>query len=211
MSPLYLFCCISLFLLLPICKATDFYSLSAEDIFGNHVDFNSLRGKVLMIVNIPFECRFTESIYEDLQGLTDELSGLDTFRILLFMSDQFGGLYQPCDEKQIRKSKKKIAQLPFQIFEKIDVLGTDAHPVFKYLAKESKIKPDKHFYKYLVDHHGNVAEVFQPRVSVVEEAYDTIFKYVETTVNDAMGNMSNMMKEHDEEKRMKKPKKKKHH
>ena len=63
----------------------------------------------------------------------------------------------------------------------------------------------------MVDHHGNVAEVFQPRVSVVEEAYDTIFKYVETTVNDAMGNMSNMMKEHDEEKRMKKSKKKKHH
>ena len=164
-----------------------------------------------MIVNTPFECRFTDSIYEDLQGLTDELSGLDTFRILLFMSDEFGGVYQHCDEKQIRKSKKKIAQLPFQVFKKIDVLGTNAHPVFKYLVKESKIKPENHFYKYLIDHHGNVAEVFQPGVSVVEEAYDTIFKYVETTVNDAMGNMSNMMKEHDEEKRMKKSKKKKHH
>ena len=212
MSPLYLFCCILSFLILPICKASEFYSLSAEDILGNQVDFDSLRGKVLMIVNIPFECRFTDSIYEDLQGLTDELSGLDTFRILLFMSDEFGGVYQPCDGKQIRKSKKKIAQLPFQVFKKIDVLGTNAHPVFKYLVKESKIKPDNHFYKYLVDHHGNVAEVFQPHVSVVEEAYDTIFKYVETTLNDAMGNMSNMMKELDEEKKGgKKSKKKKRH
>ena len=77
------------------------------------------------------------------------------------------------------------------------------------MVKESKIKPDNHFYKYLVDHHGNVAEVFLPGVSVIEEAYDTIFKYVETTVNDAMGNMSNMMKELDEEKKGKKKSRKK--
>ena len=36
-----------------------------------------------MIMNIPYECRFEDKIYQDLQGLDEELSGLQTFKILL--------------------------------------------------------------------------------------------------------------------------------
>ena len=90
------------------CAAKDFYSLSEKDIFGNQIDFQTFQGRVLLIVNIPFECRFTDAIYEDLRGLNDELAGFETFKILVFMSDQFGGPYPGCDDKYITRHKKKL-------------------------------------------------------------------------------------------------------
>ena len=173
--------------------ANSFYSLSAKDIFGNKVDFQTFQGRVVFIMNIPFECRFTDQIYKDLQGLDEELSGLQTFKILLFMSDQFGGLYLPCDEKYITKNKKKLLRSPFQIIKKTDVVGTKSHPVFEHLIKESQIKPKENFYAYLIDSDGTVSEVFPPSISLIHEAYDTIFKYVKTTMDDAMGQMENML------------------
>ena len=207
---LFLFICKLILLLsaLGICKAGDFYSLSAKDIFGKHVDFTSFQGKVVLVVNLPFECRFTDSVYEDLQGLYTELSGLETFTILGFMSDQFGGLYPPCDEKQILKYKKKKLPFDFPIFKKVNVVDPGAHPVFKYLTKESQITPDGNFYKYLIDHHGKVSEVFPPHVSILDEAFETISKYAELTLEEAMSNMSKMIKEFDKEEKEAKRKKK---
>ena len=173
--------------------ASSFYSLSAKDIFGNPIDFKSFQGKVVMIMNIPYECRFEDKIYQDLQGLDEELSGLQTFKILLFMSDQFDTLYLPCDEKYITKNRKMLRRSPFQIIKKTDVVGKKSHPVFEHLTKESQIKPKENFYAYLVDSDGTVAEVFPPSISLIHEAYDTIFKYVKTTMDDAMGQMESML------------------
>ena len=211
---LFVKCFISILFAVSFCSATDFYSLSAEDIFGNQIDFQSFQGKVVIIVNIPFECRFADSIYGDLEGLHAELGGLDTLKILVFMSDQFGGLYPPCDQKQVKhllKLKKKLSYLPFQIFKKTDVIGLKSHPVFKYLVKKSKIKPDGNFYKYLIDHYGTVAEVFPPNMSVVGEAYDLIYKYVKLTLDDALGNMKNIINDLKEEEKDDNRKKKTRH
>jgi glutathione peroxidase len=173
--------------------ANSFYSLSAKDIFGRPIDFEALRGKVVLIMNIPFECRFSDKIYQDLQGLEEELSGLQTFKILLFMSDQFGGLYLPCDEKYITKNKKKLLRSPFQIIEKTDVVGKKSHPVFEHLIKETQIKPKANFYAYLIDSDGTLVEVFPPSISLIHEAYDIIFKCVKTTMDNAMSEMENMI------------------
>ena len=177
--------------LLSICYAKEFYSLSAKDIFGKHVDFTSYIGKVVLIVNIPSECRFNEPAHAELQYLHSELSGLATFEILGFMSDDFGGLYPPCDKKQILKLKDK--ELMMQLFKKVNVIGSETHPVFKYLAKESSIKPNGYFFKYLIDHKGNLAEVYPPNISLVEGAYQEIEQYVGVTRDDMLGNMKEML------------------
>ena len=80
-----------------------------------------------------------------------------------------------------------------QLFKKVNVIGSEAHPVFKYLAKESSVKPNGYFFKYLIDHNGKIAEVYPPNISLVEGAYDEIEKYVSVTREDMLGSMKKML------------------
>ena len=192
---LFLFACFT------IGRAKDFYSYSAKDIFGDEVDFETFRDKTVLIVNVPNECRFANSEYNDLQSLSNNLAGMGTFKILAFQSDDFGGLHgSPCtpsDLKQLIKKKKKNKSDfdDIKLFKLTNVIGADAHPLFKYLRRESSIKPDGYFYKYLVDIDGKVSEVFPPTVSVINEAFTTIESYVSLSLNIAEKNMEKLMKE----------------
>ena len=60
---------------------------------------------------------------------------------------------------------------------KIQTIGENAHPLWRYLAKESGVEPLWNFYKYLIDHTGKFVKVWDVERSV-DEAYDTIAKYV---------------------------------
>lgn len=136
----------------------DFYSLSALDELGNVMLFESLRGKVVIIVNVASLCGFTPQ-YSDLQYLYEKYQkqGLE---ILAFPCNQFGG-QEPSDHSSIAKFVRSSFNVTFPILQKIMVNGTDAHPVYKYL------KEQKHgalgfkgirwnFEKFLVDRLGHV-------------------------------------------------------
>ena len=64
------------------------------------------------------------------------------------------------------------------MFEKIDVNGENAHPLYKFLRKEAKgIFSDKikwNFTKFLIDSHGNVIKRYAPT-----EKPDKIKKHIE--------------------------------
>lgn len=139
-------------------ETTDFYSLSALDELGNTKHFESLRGKVVIIVNVASLCGFTPQ-YSDLQYLYEKYQkqGLE---ILAFPCNQFGG-QEPSDHSSIEKYVRSTFKVTFPILQKILVNGVDAHPVYKYM------KEQKHgalgfkgirwnFEKFLVDRRGNV-------------------------------------------------------
>ena len=46
------------------------------------------------------------------------------------------------------------------MFAKTNVIGEDAHPVWRHLAAKSGTEPNWNFFMYLVDHRGKVAKVF---------------------------------------------------
>ena len=152
------------------------YSFSATNIYHEEVSLDSFSGQVVLIVNVASECGYTDSHYKDLQRIYKNLGQDDYFTILGFPCNQFGG-QEPHDEKVIEKLLKEKYKIEFPMFSKVDVIGELAHPLWKYLVKVSGISPNWNFFKYLVDHTGKVVEVFQTRTSV-EEAYDTISKYV---------------------------------
>ena len=184
------------FLLLPfileVCIAVSFYSMpygNKPDVFGNTFNFKSLQGNVVLVVNIPFDCKLTDPIYDDLRYVHNELNKKGEFIILFFMSEQFSGSNPSCDEKQIRKQKKMLSRLPFKIFKAQKLTGPHAHPLFKFLVKESNVNPDGDFFKYLIDHQGNVAEVFRPNQTIIGEPCSTMTSYMKKSMGGIFGNL----------------------
>lgn len=110
------------------------YDFIANDINEEQVSFNDYQGKVLLIVNTASKCGFTPQ-YEDLQRLYDKYQskGLE---ILGFPCNQFME-QEPGKSDEIKTFCSLNYGVNFPIFEKIDVNGKFAHPLFKYLKEEA--------------------------------------------------------------------------
>ena len=135
-----------------------FYDFKANDINGKEVSMSSYEGKVVLIVNVASGCRFTPQ-YEGLQKLYDEHKekGLE---ILAFPCNQFGE-QEKGDGEEIKNFCEKNYSITFPIFEKVEVNGNDAHPIFKFIKEQKKgfmgtesIKWN--FSKFLLSKNGEV-------------------------------------------------------
>ncbi|MBO4348137.1 MAG: glutathione peroxidase [Candidatus Methanomethylophilaceae archaeon] len=109
------------------------FSLKARD--GSDVPLSNYKGKVLLIVNTATGCGFTPQ-YEDLQKIYDQFQdkGLE---ILDFPCNQFKE-QAPGTDEEIHAFCKGRFGITFPQFSKIDVIGEDASPLFKYLSANTK-------------------------------------------------------------------------
>tara|TARA_Y100001958_G_C21219693_1_gene545088 strand:+ start:1175 stop:1663 length:489 start_codon:yes stop_codon:yes gene_type:complete len=135
-----------------------FYDFKANDINGKEVPMSSYEGKVVLIVNVASSCGFTPQ-YEGLQKLYDEHKekGLE---ILAFPCNQFGK-QENGNTEEIKNFCEKNYSITFPIFEKVEVNGNDAHPIFKFIKEQKKgfmgtesIKWN--FSKFLLSKYGEV-------------------------------------------------------
>ena len=135
-----------------------FYDFKANDINGKEVSMSNYEGKVVLIVNVASSCGFTPQ-YEGLQKLYDEHKeqGLE---ILAFPCNQFGEQEKGGGE-EIKNFCEKNYSITFPIFEKVEVNGNDAHPIFKFIKEQKKgfmgtesIKWN--FSKFLLNRNGEV-------------------------------------------------------
>lgn len=147
------------------------YSLSFTDINGNEVDLEPFRGKPALIVNTASKCGFTPQ-YEGLQKLHEELGPLGLV-VLGFPCDQFGH-QEPGDNAQIEEFCSTKYKVSFPLAAKIDVNGTDTHPVFKFVKEHSdamlgsRIKWN--FTKFLVSPDGTTVQRFAPTTNPADLA-----------------------------------------
>ena len=154
-------------------EESEFYSLSAKNIYGEEVSLDSFRGKVVLVVNVASRCGFTRSTYKELQQMYRDLGAEDYFTILAFPCNQYGE-QEPDSDKVIEKFVKDQFDVKFPMFSKVDVIGGNAHPIWQFLVKSTGTTPTWNFFKYLVDHTGKVVEVFPTRDSLWKyDAYDT--------------------------------------
>ncbi|MGF6753950.1 glutathione peroxidase [Paraburkholderia sp. GAS334] len=143
---------------------TSIYTFSARTLGGDTIGLDRYQGKVLLIVNTASECGFTPQ-YAGLQKLQDEYAsrGLE---VLGFPCNQFGK-QEPGDAAQIGTFCEKNYGVSFQMFDKIDVNGADAHPLYKYLTGEAPgllgLEAIKwNFTKFLVGRDGTVLKRYAP-------------------------------------------------
>ena len=144
--------------------ANTVYEFSSKTLDGKPLSLADFQGKVLLIVNTASKCGFTPQ-YEGLQELHKEL-GQQGLVIIGFPCNQFGG-QEPGTEDVIASFCQKNYGVDFLMSEKVDVKGSDAHPLFKYLTSQAKgilgteaIKWN--FTKFLVRKNGEVYDRYAP-------------------------------------------------
>lgn len=110
-------------------------------------------GKVVLVVNTASLCGYTPQ-YEGLETLFDRYRARGLV-VLGFPSNQFGG-QEPGSNRQIAEFCANTFGVRFPMFARTVVTGSDAHPLFSELARQSGTAPRWNFHKYLVGRDGRL-------------------------------------------------------
>ncbi len=139
---------------------TDF---TATSLAGQETPLAEYAGKVVLVVNTASQCGFTPQ-YEGLEKLWQEHQQ-DGLVVLGFPCNQFGG-QEPGSAEAIGAFCQKNYGVTFPMFEKVDVNGDNAHPLYQWLrSQKSGLMGDKirwNFTKYLVGRDGKVIKRYAP-------------------------------------------------
>ncbi|XP_068624250.1 juvenile hormone epoxide hydrolase-like [Battus philenor] len=146
------------------------YEFTAKDINGKEVKLAKYKGHVLIVVNVASECGLTDTNYKQLNELYEKYSTTKNLRILAFPCNQFGG-QEPGSEKDILIFTKNRG-VKFDLFEKVEVNGENAHPLFKFLkSTQSGTLGDFikwNFSKFIIDKNGVPVERLGPNVNPLD-------------------------------------------
>lgn len=165
------------------------YDFHVRRIDGHEIQLSEYKGKVLLIVNLASKCSFSRQI-PGLQKLYEKWGG-QGFEILGFPCNQFNGK-EPGSNEEVRDACRREFGITFPLFEKMDVRGGTAHPLFPYLTEQAPFQgfdPDSengrwmtgflrqnypdiyagngvkwNFTKFLIDRKGNVKQRFEPTI-----------------------------------------------
>lgn len=144
-----------------------FYSLAGTLNNGDTLQFASLKGKKVMLVNTASHCGYTNQ-YDDLQKLAEQYK--DKLVVIGFPANDF--------KEQEKGSDAEIAEfcrlnygVSFPLMKKSVVIPSPAqNPVYQWLTDSSKNgwnskAPSWNFSKYLVNENGVLTHYFDPSVA----------------------------------------------
>ena len=162
------------------------FTVKAQD--GSEVSLADYKGKLLLIVNTATGCGFTPQ-YKELQELYDAHRS-DGLEILDFPCNQFAN-QAPGTDEEIHTFCTGRFGITFPQFSKIDVLGENADPLFKWLSENTKFggfgaagialgpiakRMDKdyknngnvkwNFTKFLISRDGEIIARFEPTTAM---------------------------------------------
>lgn len=140
------------------------YDFTVTTIDGQAESLEQYRGQVLLIVNVASKCGFTKQ-YEGLEKLYRHYRE-QGFSILGFPCNQFAD-QEPGSEEEIKNFCTLTYAVTFPLFAKIEVNGSNTHPLYAYLKNEQPgllgSKAIKwNFTKFLVDRDGKVLKRYAP-------------------------------------------------
>jgi glutathione peroxidase len=139
-----------------------FYDFSLKSLDGKEtIDFSKYKGKKVVVVNTASECGYTPQ-YADWQAFHKENG--DKIIILGVPANNFGG-QEPGSNKEIATFCQKNYGVSFQMLEKVSVVGSDQHPLYKWLSKKdlngwNDKEPTWNFCKYVINEKGEVSHFF---------------------------------------------------
>ena len=156
------------------------YDFEAKTIEGVDVPLSNYTDKILLLVNTASQCGFTPQ-FRGLETLHKNLSPKGLV-ILGFPCNQFGN-QDPGSNDEIQNFCQSNYGVSFQMMEKIEVNGSNAHPLFVWLKKQAPgilgsegIKWN--FTKFLVSRNGQVTKRYAP-----QDSPESITKEVEKLVS----------------------------
>jgi len=147
---------------------------SVTNLQGQTVDLKQYLGKVVLIVNTASKCGFTPQ-YKGLEALYQQFRDKGVV-VLGFPCNQFGH-QEPGSADEIGSFCEKNYGVTFPLFEKIDVNGKNAHPLFQHLKSEAPgllgIQAIKwNFTKFLIKSDGSVFRRYAPQTAPADIIQD---------------------------------------
>jgi len=115
------------------CMKENLYDFKVNSINGDEVDLSQYKGKVVLLVNTASKCGLTPQ-YKGLEAMFQKYKDQGLV-ILGFPSNQFLE-QEPGTSEEIVAFCEKNYGVSFPLFEKIEVRGENAHPLYKMLTEE---------------------------------------------------------------------------
>ena len=158
-------------------KATQpLYDIKINDLQGKPIDLSNFKRKKILFVNVASKCGFTPQ-YRELQQLHEYYK--EQLVVIGVPCNQFGG-QEPGNANEIQEFCEINYGVTFLITEKIDVTGSQQHPLYQWLTdkrlngkQNSTIKWN--FQKYLIDEEGEFIDYFY---SITKPTNSRITKYL---------------------------------
>ncbi|WP_395010842.1 glutathione peroxidase [Undibacterium sp.] len=151
-------------------------AFQANRLNGESTDLTTYAGQVVLIVNTASDCGYTPQ-YRGLEALFQEFQ-TQGFSVLGFPCNQFGQ-QEPGDSNDIGAFCEKNYGVSFPMFEKVDVNGDNAHPLFQYLKSHAPgvlgtemIKWN--FTKFLIRRDGSVFKRYAPQTTPADIREDIV-------------------------------------
>ena len=150
--------------------AATIYSFKLKDIDGWPIALSRYEGKVLLVVNVASECRFTHQ-YENLQRLYMKYRDRG-FVVLGFPTNDFGK-QEPGTDAEIKEFVTHQYNIRFPMFSKISAKGKAIHPLYQYLTSPQTSGDFAgpvtwNFEKFLIDKDGTTIARFASKIDPLD-------------------------------------------
>ena len=153
------------------------HNFEFKSIDGQSIKISDYKEKVIVVVNVASRCGFTKQ-YDDLQNLWTNYKD-NNLVVIGVPTNDFK--QEPSSNKDIKDFCETNFHISFPMTEKIDVIGNNAHPFFKW-AKENHGKnaiPKWNFHKIIVGKNGKVADTF---ASITKPSSKRFIDLIETEI-----------------------------
>lgn len=146
-------------------KSNAIYDIHIKGLMGEEINLADYQGKKILFVNVASECGYTPQ-YAALQELYAKHH--KDLMIIGVPCNQFGG-QEPGSAAEIKSFCTKNYGVEFVITEKVDVKGSDQHPLYQWLTQKEKNGVETtevkwNFQKYLIDENGHYVAEFDSGV-----------------------------------------------
>ena len=134
------------------------YDFQFKSIDGEIIKLSDYKNKVLVIVNVASRCGYTPQ-YNGLQSLWSEYKDKDVV-VIGVPTNNFK--QEPGSNKEIKDFCETNFGINFPMSEKVDVIGKNAHPFYKWAKNNHGIGaiPKWNFHKIIIGKKGKVIDTF---------------------------------------------------
>ena len=153
------------------------YEFSFKSIDGGSINLQNYKDHVIVVVNVASRCGFTNQ-YEDLQNLWSKYKDKNLV-VVGVPTNNFK--QEPGSNKEIKDFCQTNFGIVFPMTEKINVIGNNSHPFYKWARKSFGIGaiPKWNFHKIIIGKEGKIVDTFS---SITKPSSKKFLKIIEELI-----------------------------